>query len=297
MSEMPRMSEMSPNERLVEPDWLKTRLDQPNLRVLDCTTHMIAQAVGSSKIVSGLPDFREGHIPGASHVDMATDLSDPDGPYPFAMLDSHRFVALMRRLGIKPSDHIVLYGRSAMSTVTRAWAVLHVNGHQKVSILNGGWSAWVNAGGPVSTDIPAIKPSLYEASQPRLNHIVGLEEVRAVASQAPQTLINALTRVQFMGSGGPHYGRPGRIPGSLNVPARELFDLKTNRFVSVAQMQSLFAAAGIDWDQPIIHYCGGGIAASTSAFAQALLGHDNWAIYDHSLLQWSVQPDTPMVTG
>jgi thiosulfate/3-mercaptopyruvate sulfurtransferase len=291
------MSKVSRNDLLVEPEWLKTRLGQDNIRVLDATTHMIAQPVGSSKIVSGLSDFLEGHIPGASHVDMATDLSDPDGPYPFTMLDSNQFAALMQRLGIKPSDHVVLYGRSAMSTITRAWAVLHVNGHEKVSILNGGWSAWVNAGGLVSTENPDIKPSVYEVRQPRFEHIVGLEEVRAVAKQAPQTLVNALTRVQFTGSGGPHYGRVGRIPGSANVPARELFDLKTNRFVSADQMQSLFTAAGINWEQPIIHYCGGGIAASTSAFAQSLLGHDNWAIYDHSLLQWSVQPDTPMVTG
>lgn len=291
------MSQLSRNDLLVEPEWLKTRLGQDNIRVLDCTTHMIAQPVGSSKIVSGLSDFSEGHIPGASHVDMATDLSDPEGPYPFTMLDSNQFVALMQRLGIKPSDHVVFYGRSAMSTITRAWAVLHVNGHEKVSILNGGWSAWVNAGGLVSTENPEIKPSVYEVSQPRFEHIVGLEEVRAVAKQAPQTLVNALTRVQFMGSGGPHYGRAGRIPGSVNVPARELFDLKTNQFVSVEQMQSIFTAAGINLEQPTIHYCGGGIAASTSAFAQALLGHDNWAIYDHSLLQWSVQPDTPMVTG
>ena len=291
------MSKVSRNDLLVEPEWLKTRLGQDNIRVLDATTHMIAQPVGSSKIISGLSDFLEGHIPGASHVDMATDLSDPDGPYPFTMLDSNQFVALMQRLGIKPSDHVVLYGRSAMSTITRAWAVLHVNGHEKVSILNGGWSAWVNADGLVSTENPDIKPSVYEVRQPRFEHIVGLEEVRAVAKQAPQTLVNALTRVQFTGSGGPHYGRVGRIPGSANVPARELFDLKTNRFVSADQMQSLFTAAGINWEQPIIHYCGGGIAASTSAFAQSLLGHDNWAIYDHSLLQWSVQPDTPMVTG
>ncbi len=288
---------MSQNELLVEAQWLKPRLGQDSIRVLDCTTHMIAQPVGSSKIVSGWHDFLEGHIPSASHVDMATDLSDPDGPYPFTMLDSNQFVALMQRLGIKPSDHIVLYGRSAMSTITRAWAVLHINGHQKVSILNGGWSAWVNTGGLVSTENPAIEPSIYQAIQPKFEHIVGLEEIRAVANRAPQTLVNALTRVQFMGISGPHYGRPGRIPGSLNVPARELFDLKTNRFVSVVQMQSLFTAAGVSWDQPTIHYCGGGIAASTSAFAQALLGHDNWAIYDHSLLQWSVQPDTPMVTG
>lgn len=288
---------MSRHNLLVEPEWLKSRLGEPNIRVLDCTTHMIAQPVGASKIVSGLADFEAGHIPGACHVDMARDLSDPSGPYPFTMLDSARFEALMRKLGIQAADHIVLYARSPMSTVTRAWAVLHVNGHENISILNGGWTGWLEAKGDVSDRTTTIQASAYEAQAPKRQHVVDIKQVKEAARQAPATLVNALTRQQFDGSGGAHYGRPGRIPGSVNVPARELFDLKTNRFVPIEQMRAKFEAADVDLRQPIIHYCGGGIAASTSAFAQALLGHEQWAIYDHSLLQWSVQPDTPMQTG
>jgi len=288
--------QMSSSDLLVEVDWLEARLGRPNIRVLDCTTHMIAQPVGPSKVVSGRVDFESGHIPGACHIDMVTDLSDPNGPYPFTMIDSKCFEALMCRLGINAHDHIVLYGRSAVTTVTRAWAVFHVNGHDNVSILNGGWSAWVESGAPISTEWPVVQTSDYRASPPKSQHMVNLTEVKAAASRAPTTLVNALTRQQFRGTGGAHYGRPGRIPGSLNMPARALFDPKTQRFIPTAQIRALFQAAGIDGSQPIIHYCGGGIAASTTAFAQALIGQPRWAIYDHSLLEWSTQPDTPMVT-
>ena len=288
---------MSSYPLLVEPDWLKAHLSEPALRVLDCTTYMVTQPVGASKILSGWTDFESGHIPGSSHLDMADDLSEPEGPYPFTMLSSVRFETLMQRLGIQRDDHVVLYGRSAMTTITRAWAVFHVNGHERVSILNGGWRGWLEANGAVSDALPIIVPSQYEAQVRQTHRLVSMAEVALAREHTANPLLNALSREQFRGTGGAHYGRVGRIPGSVNVPARELFDADSNRFIELEAIERHFQAAGLNWQAPIIHYCGGGIAASTSAFAQTLLGGTNWALYDNSLLEWSVQPDTPMETG
>ena len=47
----------------------------------------------------------------------------------------------------------------------------------------------------------------------------------------------------------------------------------------------------------IITYCGGGIAASSDAFALALLGRDDVAVYDASLSEWARDPTLPMQTG
>jgi thiosulfate/3-mercaptopyruvate sulfurtransferase len=54
-------------------------------------------------------------------------------------------------------------------------------------------------------------------------------------------------------------------------------------------------AAGISLEAPTIHYCGGGIAATTSAFVMHLLGASHWSVYDDSLLDWSNQANCPMV--
>ena len=55
------------------------------------------------------------------------------------------------------------------------------------------------------------------------------------------------------------------------------------------------AAAGLgDPAEPVITYCGGGIAASVVFFALRLLGHHHVALYDNSLLEWSADPARPM---
>ena len=46
----------------------------------------------------------------------------------------------------------------------------------------------------------------------------------------------------------------------------------------------------------VISYCGGGIAATTNAFALLMLGQPNVAVYDGSLDEWSRDPSLPMET-
>ena len=78
-------------------------------------------------------------------------------------------------------------------------------------------------------------------------------------------IVNALSREQHKGTGGAHYGRPGRIPGSINVPARELVDPETGCFRPIDELRARCAAAGaLDTARTIV-YCGGGIAATTTA--------------------------------
>ena len=43
--------------------------------------------------------------------------------------------------------------------------------------------------------------------------------------------VNALSPEQHAGTGGTSYGRPGRIPGSVNVPARNLLDPATDTYL------------------------------------------------------------------
>jgi thiosulfate/3-mercaptopyruvate sulfurtransferase len=57
-------------EFLVETDALEQRLDDPNLRILDCTTHLIPDPKITYQVVPGRADFEKGHIPGAQFVDL-----------------------------------------------------------------------------------------------------------------------------------------------------------------------------------------------------------------------------------
>ena len=262
---------------------------------------MQAQPVGPSQIISGRADYNRQHLPGAQHIDMVDDLSDPHGQLPYTAINPSLFAELMNRLDVGPQDHVILYGQSGVSTITRAWFIFHLNG-QPVSILDGGLKGWQAAGyetvqGPSPETRQAQKnaPEPASALTPRSDLIVDRTAVHKALESGNVQLINALSPEQFAGTGGAHYGRPGRIPHSLSLPARAMVDPLTSCFWDLAVLRDKVRAAGIVIDKPAIHYCGGGIAATTSAFVMHMLGATDWAIYDNSLLDWSNQADCPMV--
>ena len=57
-------------EFLVETAWLAAHLADPNLVVLDCTTHLIPDPKITYTVKSGREDFEKGHIPGAQFLDL-----------------------------------------------------------------------------------------------------------------------------------------------------------------------------------------------------------------------------------
>jgi len=101
----------------------------------------------------------------------------------------------------------------------------------------------------------------------------------------------------FRGEGRGANSRPGRIPGSVNVPWNGLVDAATSRFCPPAKLAAALDGGGVRADQPVIAYCGGGISATVDLFALWLAGRDDARLYDGSLTEWSADPDLPLVTG
>ncbi|MBD3649413.1 MAG: hypothetical protein HUJ31_18625 [Pseudomonadales bacterium] len=94
-----------------------------------------------------------------------------------------------------------------------------------------------------------------------------------------------------------NYGRPGRIKGSKVLPAAELIDPDTGKFLPADRLNDALASVGAFESNKVITYCGGGIAASTDLFAMALMGKEaGVALYDGSLSEWANTPDAPMET-
>ena len=53
-------------EFLVETEALEQRLDDPELRIFDCTTHLVPDPKITYQVVPGRADFEKGHIPARS---------------------------------------------------------------------------------------------------------------------------------------------------------------------------------------------------------------------------------------
>jgi thiosulfate/3-mercaptopyruvate sulfurtransferase len=283
-------------EFLIETDALERRLGDADLRVLDCTTHLVPDPEITYQVVPGRADFEKGHIPGAQFVDLQGDLSDKEHRFRFMLPSAEAFAAAMSRFGIGERMRVVLYSTANPWWATRVWWMLRVFGFDDAAVLNGGWQKWSREGRRVETGPARPRPAAHFVVREQRPLMVGKEEVLQAIGDAATCTVNALLPEQHAGTGGNSYGRPGRIKGSLNVPAAQLVDPETNEFLSPVELRKRFEAIGA-LDKRVITYCGGGIAASADALALVMLGHPEVRLYDASLSEWTADPRLPMETG
>jgi thiosulfate/3-mercaptopyruvate sulfurtransferase len=295
---------------LVDADTLAAHLEDPGLRILDATVHLRRNAPGTPYVPeTGQVGYEEAHLPGAGFADLIGDLSDPTSPYPFTLPDPERFATAARALGIGPGTHVVAYSQTAVMWATRLWWLLEYFGFDDVSVLNGGLEAWREKGGVVERGVASYSPARFETS-PRPERLARRNDVEAAvadhhldpaaaappgaASPRATLLVNALRPEAFAGLTPGAYSRPGRIPGSINVPYVDLLD-DSGRFRDLEDIGARLDAAGIDGSQPVIAYCGGGISATVDVFALEMLGRPA-RLYDGSLTEWSAEPSLPLET-
>ncbi|MBO0748310.1 MAG: sulfurtransferase, partial [Acidimicrobiaceae bacterium] len=237
--------------------------------------------------------YEAGLLPGAAFADLAGDFADPASPYPFTLPDAARFEAAAGAIGIGPGTHVVAYAQETVMWATRLWWLLGYFGFDQVSVLDGGLEAW-RAKGREVVSTPAAYPHARFEARPRPERLARRSDVEAAVAAGGATLVNALSREAFAGVGPGAYSRPGRIPGSVNLPSAELLD-DAGRFRGGEEVVARADAAGADGSQPIIAYCGGGISATVDLFALRLIGRDG-RLYDGSLTEWSADPTLPMET-
>jgi thiosulfate/3-mercaptopyruvate sulfurtransferase len=125
-------------EFLVETAALERQLGDSDLRILDCTTHLIPDPKTTYQVVPGRADFEKGHIPGAQFVDVQGDLSDKNHRFRFMLPPADAFASAMSRFGVGEGTRVVLYSTANPWWATRVWWLLRVFGFDAAAVLNGG---------------------------------------------------------------------------------------------------------------------------------------------------------------
>jgi len=275
-------------DTLVTTAWLAEHLDDPDLVVLDCSVIIEQNEDGSFRSVSGRAEYGEGHIPTAGFADLMGELSDGDSPYQFAVPAPEEFAAAMEALGVGDNSKVVLYDSYNSFWAARVWWMLRWIGFDHAAVLDGGIGAWTAEGRPVLTE-PSTRPagSLTVALRPQL--IADRDEVFAAIEDDDVELIDALPEAVFRGEFS-MYARPGHIPTASNIPTNSLVDAD-GRYLPQGQLATLFEG---DRKSRAIHYCGGGISASATAFIMTRLGYTDVAVYTASLQEWTTDPANPM---
>ena len=282
-------------EYLAETAWLAERLGDPNLRVFDCTVDMTNDPEKGYAIKNGRGKYESGHIEGAAFIDLMDEFKDPDHTLNFMLPPPDLFVSLASRYGIGPGTEVVLYNNGPTWWATRMWWNLRAHGFDSARVLNGGFEKWVAEGRPIEPGTNTYPPATF-VSQPREGLIVGKDAVLAAIDDPDCLILNALSPELHRGDK-LQYGRPGHIKGSVNVPARPLLDDDSFAFKPAAALRAAFAPVGALEAKRVMNYCGGGISATTTLFALALLGHRGVQLYDASMTEWGRDESLPMETG
>lgn len=274
-------------EPIVTAAWLVNRIDQPDLRVIDATVHM-----SEHDVRSGRDDWYRAHIPGSVFVDLIGELAVHD-PYPMAIPPGEQFAASMGALGIGDGHTVIVYDNASNMWAARLWWMLRTYGADRVAVLDGGMRAWVEHGGAVSPQPCTYEPATFTIRR-RNETIVHRAEVVDALRDEDITIVDALDAAHYRGERA-DYGRRGHLPGAVNVPAEELVDPSTGRYLPVERLRErlerVLAAPRV------VTYCGAGVGAASDALVLTALGHDNVAVYDGSLLEWASNPDLPLKTS
>jgi thiosulfate/3-mercaptopyruvate sulfurtransferase len=285
-------------EPLISTAQLATRLDDDKRRIFDCTTflHPLPE-VGRYRVESGRKAYSEvGHIPGAALIELQEDLSDNTSRLRFTALEPAALARAFQAKGVGDDTDVVLYAGGDQVWATRVWWLLRTIGFDRAAVLDGGLKKWRVEGRPLSTATTTYQAAASLTLNKRRGLLTGKDGVLQALESTTALVINCLDEARHKGTSPYHYGRPGHITGSINLPAAALFG-PDRTFKPAAELRALFAARGIEpgSDCQVVTYCGGGIAATADAFAlTALLGHKHVAVYDNSLQEWAADPRLPM---
>jgi len=240
----------------------------------------------------GWDDYLAGHIPGAAYVDMETELASAPGaggrhPLPDPLV----FGAAMRRCGVSTDRPVVVYDDWAGHAAGRAWWLLRHHGHRDVRVLDGGWPAWVRAGGEVAVgELTAVPEGDFEPEPGRLP-VVEADGVLEVP-----VLVDARAPERYRGETEPVDPVAGRIPGAVNVPSSE--NLRADgTFRSAEELRELYAAVGATREaREVAVYCGSGVTAIHDLIALEIIGVTG-ALYPGSWSSWITDPGRPRASG
>jgi thiosulfate/3-mercaptopyruvate sulfurtransferase len=262
---------------LVSVNWLSANLDIPNLVILDASV---------KNNVSGLtPEFPNLQIKGARRFDMENVFVDKNNPIPNMFPSEKLFSTECQKLGIDKNSVIVVYDNLGIYTSPRAWWMFKTMGHPYVTVLDGGLSAWKNAGLPCEIlQDKQIKKGDFEANyQPEM--IVDAKTILKQLGNENIAILDARAENRFNGSvPEPRENMAsGHIPGAINFPYKKV--LNNGKMLPKSALKKIIKELGVD-EKELIFTCGSGVTACIILLATALVIDNPKTLYDGSWSEW-----------
>ncbi len=279
--------------RLLTPEQLAARLDDPNLVLLDCRFALEDPAYGARS-------YQENHIPGAHFADLNRDLSSPvipgvTGRHPLP--DPQHLQEHLRAWGLNADSEVVLYDDGPGAFAARAWwLLLWLGKREGVYLLDGGLTAWRNAGLRLTTAESPLRPGDF-TGEPDNSLLISASELAAKLGDAGLPLIDARGLPRFRGEIEPIDPVAGHIPGAQCAAFTDNLG-SDGRFLRPEHLHQRFAALLRGRPaEDLVAYCGSGVTACHNLFALSLAGYPLGRLYAGSWSEWITDARRPVAKG
>ncbi|MGP6293308.1 sulfurtransferase [Caldiplasma sukawensis] len=255
---------------LIYPEELKNNID--GYFIIDCRYNLMDKEYGKRK-------FLEGHIPGAVFLDLNEDMAGQVGrvggrhPIP----DLEKFVEKLEKIGLSSGDVVVAYDDN-LSGASRLFFLMEMISFKNVRILQGGFNRWLK----LSYDIEVGEQKIRKKGKItfKIKRDMEVDHQFILDNRGRITIVDARENERYRGIKEPIDPVPGRIPGSLNIPYKELMSDESS-FKPVEELSEIFKKLG---DNPVI-YCGSGVTACVDYVAMKILGKKP-LLYSGSYSDW-----------
>ena len=249
-------------------------------------------------VAAGEAAFAAGHLPGSRYVHLDRDLcaakTGRNGRHPLP--DRAAFARTAGTLGVTPGTQVVALDRNGGAYAARLWWMLRWLGHAEVAVLDGGYKAWVAAGGePSAEPVPRLDGAPAYPERPSLVATIESDELSRSLGRA--MVLDARSPERFRGEKEPIDPVAGRIPGAFNrFHGTNL--LPGGLFKPAeALREELSALLGTRAPGEVVHSCGSGVTACHNLLAMEHAGLAGSRLYPGSWSEWSADPERPIARG
>ena len=267
------MSSVKTTPILVTATWLADHM--ATIKLFDATSHLPTLGRNAND------EYIERRIGSAGRFDI-DKIADKASDLPHTLPEAAFFQEQMQQLGVNDDDHIVVYCDSIFLSAARAWWMLRLFGHGRVSVLDGGLKAWQSINGVMDHGAPenTIERGNFTIRQPVGAQVIQMNSLRLLVEQGVAGQIaDARSPGRFFGTDPePRAGlRGGHIPGSSNVPIASLL-AKNGQMKSLQEIRSAFETGGIDITRSVTTTCGSGVTACGLALGLAARERDSLCV-------------------
>ncbi|MGB8326282.1 MAG: sulfurtransferase [Steroidobacteraceae bacterium] len=270
---------------------LARRIDDADLVVIDCRFELARPAWGAGA-------YHDGHVPGALYAHLDRDLSGPvtaaTGRHPLPARE--HFARSAADWGIDESAQVVAYDQGNGMFAARLWWLLRWHGHARVAVLDGGLTAWLDAGLALSRE-PALRASRPFVPRAPLGDALETADVVRELDAGRIRLVDARASDRFAGENETIDPVAGHVPGAVNHPFIGNLDASGRFLEPGALSRHWHDTLGGHPASSVVAMCGSGVSACHNLLALEHAGLRGARLYAGSWSEWIRDPARPSATG